>query len=70
MNFQLIYDGSRVAAIQYKSLKHWLEENNIEYEFVWKDTGSYCPYNLIIENEEDATYFSLVMTHGSPQLQT
>jgi len=68
MKFQLAYDGSRVAAHQYKNLEQWLQENNIEYTFEWVDTGHYCPSHLIIENEEDATYFSLVMTHGSPEL--
>jgi len=45
---------------QYYKIKEWLKIREIEYKFIWADTGKYLPTNIDIPNDEDAIAFKLV----------
>ncbi len=66
MKFRLHFTvGEHGAPVrQYWNLKHWLAEHKIDYEFEWENTGHYVPQFIIIKDEQDATMFSLMMSHG------
>lgn len=67
MKFVLLYElGGDIK--QYRNLKNWLDHKGIEYKFEWSDTGRYVADILIIDDEQDATYFSLVFTHGAKKV--
>lgn len=68
MRFTLLYEqGGEIK--QYRNLKTWLEHKGIAHKFEWTDTGKYVADIIVIENEQDASYFSLVFTHKAKRIQ-
>ncbi len=63
MKFQLVY-SSGDAVRQYRNLREWFADKNIVHNFEWTNTGNYTPDYVVIEDEQDATMFSLMMHHG------
>ena len=66
MKFELLYTYKNGADVirQYWNLRDWLQEKDIKHTFEWVQSGNYVPQYVIIEDEQDATMFSLMMNHG------
>lgn len=63
MKFNIVYEQGG-AIKQFRNLREWLDHKGIVYEFKWTDTGKYVADMIIIEDEQDATYFSLTFNHA------
>jgi hypothetical protein len=62
MKFNLAYtQGGEIQ--QYRNLREWLEHKGIAHSFEWNN-GKYVADTVVIEDEEDATLFSLTMGYG------
>lgn len=64
MKFNLVYEEG-LEIRQYRNLIVWLEHKEIGHRFEWTNTGSYVADIVVIDDEQDAIYFSLTFKHIS-----
>lgn len=51
--------GRQSASLLYRDIKIFLKQNNIPYQFIWKDTGQWLPSGVFVDAEEDITFLKL-----------